>query len=215
MGHPFQTSSIPINNNADALAVSQPVIMFNSSTADGAAITDPYAATYGGGSVAWSTIAKEIHDGAGKILCNGEGRKFLEISGFFTTAGATATIQLFGFTPVFRGDYQNIGANNVSLIECPAGSEIYLGPAYPILRDPAISSQTYTMAAVAEVLVGSAVARTGFKTGTSDASIVVPKTGGTTYYFATSVTFDARHYAYLMYVTAISAGTFIGLGRTY
>ena len=197
-------------------------IMFRKANPDpaAAAITDPYAATYrneaDSGTVAWAVIAAELHETNGRLLVNGEGHKSLELGFGFTTAGASVTFQVFGFLRgITREDLiRYTGLVSTTLVQVPTidSAGPYLGASYSLTKE-ATGNDTQSVTATTELnklafptsLLQSGMAR-----------IPAPdQTNGTTYYNGVRQLFRADFYAYLVHVTAISAGTAMITGRTF
>ena len=167
--------------------ITSEVVVFNSSTIDGAAIADPHV---------WSgfgDVDTEARAG-GRLFFNVNAKGRLEIVPLFTTAGATATIQVFGFRQLKNSDVPD--ASTSTLV--PLGVSGYsLGASYPICRDAGV--QTYTLAATAETN------KLSINSGQP-----YPLSSGTTYYVGQRIILDTAGFAAVMpYVVTISGGTLV------
>lgn len=167
-------------------------VLFNSSSADGSAITNPYA--WG----SWATAAVEARAG-GRLLLNLRAKGRLEITPYFTTAGATASFQFFGFDVIETS--KTTSTDRASLVE-PGKSGYSIGMGYPLTRDSGV--QTFTVTAAAEI------AKISIASGQPWPS----QANGTSYYVGQRIILDtAGYYAFMPYVTSISGGTLVLVAR--
>lgn len=167
-------------------------VLFNSATIDGSAITNPYA--WG----SFSTAAAEARAG-GRLLLNLRAKGRFEVTPLFTTAGATATIQLFAFDVVESS--KTTSTDRASLIT-PGLTGYSLGMGYPLPRDSGV--QTLTVTATAEIA----------KLSIASAQPWPSQANGTTYYVGQRLIFDtAGFYGFMPYVVTISGGTLVLVAR--
>lgn len=178
-----------------AMPITSARVMFSSASTDnsGTWVADPYA---------WSGITAASSNTAdgGRLLTIPKAATYLEFQPYFTTAGASATIQIIGFDFVAFGD---VGANTNSLK--PFGSD------FPDLRlgvphHLAIENGATTFIATATAAV--------FKFTKVGDVVVADQTNGTTYYMAKPIKFDWQYPAYLVIVNNITAGTLVVTGQT-
>lgn len=168
------------------------VMLFNSSSADGTALTNPYA--WG----SFSTAAVEARAG-GRLLLNLRAKGRLEITPYFTTSGATATMQLFAFDVVETA--KTTSTDRASLV-APGITGYSLGLGYPLTRDSGV--QTYSLAASPEIA----------KFSVASAQPWPSQANGTSYYVGQRLILDtAGFYAFMPYVTSISGGTLVLVAR--
>ena len=173
-------------------------VAFNSSSVDGAAIANPFS--FG----SWSTISAELATSGGRVCLNRKGQKRFEILPLFTTAGATATIQLFGFDHVLT---DSVPSGSTGSLVAPGSAGINLGCAYNLAQDSGV--RTYSIAATSDTM------KLGIVTSGSARGCVYPdQSSGTTYYHGQRLILDtAGLYAFMPYVVTISGGTLVLLVR--
>lgn len=178
-----------------ALPITSARVMFSSASTDnsGAWIADPYA---------WSgfTAASSNTADGGRLLTIPKAATYLEFQPYFTTSGASATIQIIGFDFVALGD---VGALTASLK--PFGNEfpdLRLGVPHHLAIDT--GATTFLTTATAAV----------FKASKVGDSLVADQATGTTYYMAKPIQFDWKYPAYIVIVNSISGGTLVFTGQT-
>lgn len=173
-------------------------VAFNSSSVDGAAIANPFS--WG----TWSTVSAELATSGGRMCLNRKGQRRFEVLPLFTTAGATATMQLFGFDYVLT---DSVPSGSTGSLVAPGSSGINLGCAYNLAQDSGV--RTFTVSATSDTV------KLGIVTSGSARGCVYPdQSGGTIYYQGQRLIFDtAGLFAFIPYVVTISGGTVVLLVR--
>lgn len=190
--------SAPTLNSREAQTTVQPVTarlaQFNSSSADGATLTDP---------IGWlgsnPTQAREVMDG-GRLIVNRYGQTTFEVLPLFTTAGATASIQIFSCTYLDANKVPT--AAQAGLVKPSLDTNAAIGSAYNRALDAA--KTTFTIQATSQTIKLS-----------NNGRFFYPDSNGTTYYVGTRLIFDLDgSFAEFPYVVSISNGTLVLLART-
>lgn len=169
-------------------------VAFNSDTADGSSVASPFAASD------WNTSGYEVSTAGGRICLNRDGASRFEVLCLFTTSGASADIQVYGFDYVLTGD---CSTSSTQSLRAPGSADVNLGVPYPLAADDgatafSITATTHTWKA--------SISSTGF--------IHADESGGTTYYIAARQIVDVDGFmAFWPRVVSISGGTLVVLVR--
>lgn len=190
-------TSRPLTGSAGAfspLPVTNWRVAFNSATADGTSVASPFAASD------WNTSGYEVGTAGGRICLNRDGAERFEVLCLFTTAGASADVQVYGFDYVLTGD---CSTSSTQSLRAPGPADVNLGVPYPLAADD--GATTFSVSATTLT----------WKASISSTDFIHPdETGGTTYYVGPRQIFDiAGLFAFWTRVESISAGTLVVLVR--